>query len=70
MEELLRTNNPVEISVIRARLEEAGIAFSVADEFTSGMEGSIGAIPRRILVDETRIDEARHLISDILSEPS
>ncbi|MAK60656.1 MAG: hypothetical protein CMK09_06730 [Ponticaulis sp.] len=70
MEELLRTNNPVEISVIRARFEEAGIVFSIADEFTSGMEGSIGAIPRRILVDADQAERARQLLSDILPESS
>ncbi|HBJ91241.1 MAG TPA: DUF2007 domain-containing protein, partial [Hyphomonadaceae bacterium] len=36
MEELIRTNNAVELSVIDARLTEAGIEHVVLDGFTSG----------------------------------
>ena len=66
MEELIRTNNPVEISLIRARLEEAEIPFLLADEFTSIVDGSIGAIPRRFLVAAEDLNQARGLIDDVL----
>lgn len=66
MEELIRTNNPVELSVINARLDEAGIDHVVLDDFTSGMEGSIGAIPRRVLVLKEDKAAALTLIEDVL----
>jgi hypothetical protein len=62
MEELTRTNDPVLLSFVVALLEEAGIASSVADTNFSVIEGSIGAFPRRVLVDAERIDEARELV--------
>ena len=50
MEELLRSNDPVYLSFVCHVLEEHGIAFLRLDEHMSALEGSIGAIPRRILV--------------------
>lgn len=64
MIELLRTNDIVLISVVSSLLEGADIGYFVADQHFSAMEGSIGAFPRRILVDSDRIDAARRLMSD------
>ena len=50
MKELLRTNDPVELSFVQALLKDSGIETIVFDQHTSIMEGSIGAIPRRIMV--------------------
>ncbi|MDB5411404.1 MAG: hypothetical protein JWL84_6316 [Rhodospirillales bacterium] len=50
MKELARTNDAVRLSWLQALLEEAGIAALVLDGFTSVVEGSIGAIPRRLMV--------------------
>jgi hypothetical protein len=50
MKELLRTNDAVRLSWLQALLEEAGIPALVLDSFTSIVEGSIGAIPRRLMV--------------------
>ncbi|MEQ8710688.1 MAG: DUF2007 domain-containing protein [Rhodospirillales bacterium] len=50
MKELLRTNDPVELSFVQALLTDSGIESIVFDQHTSIMEGSIGAIPRRIMV--------------------
>ncbi len=52
MFELVRTNDPVLISWLLAHLEGAGIEVLVLDEHMSIMDGSIQAIPRRIMVDE------------------
>ena len=52
MRELLRTNDPVLISWLRALLADAGIDAHVFDNHTSVLEGSAGAIPRRIMVAE------------------
>jgi hypothetical protein len=55
MIELLRTNDLVLISAVEALLAERGIGVFIADQFMSAMEGSIGFLPRRILI---RADDA------------
>lgn len=62
MAELTRTNDPVLLSFLTALLADEGIAHAVADTNFSVIEGSIGAFPRRVLVDAARIDEARALV--------
>lgn len=62
MKELFRTNDIVLISFIRSLLEEAGIGHLVLDENMSVVEGSLGVLPRRVLVEEARMDEARALL--------
>lgn len=62
MKELLRTNNVVTISFVTSLMKDAGIACFVADENMSVLDGSIGILPRRILVDPDRMDEARNLV--------
>ena len=62
MIELLRTNDPVIISFVEALLRDAGIIFFVADQNMSMTEGSIGILQRRVMVEESRLDEARKLL--------
>ncbi len=50
MQELIRTNDRVRISWLQALLASAGIDVMVMDVHTSGIEGSIGAIPCRLMV--------------------
>lgn len=64
MTELLRSNDLVLISAIEALLRAAGIDFFIADQHISGIEGSIGAFPRRILVDADQLSRARRLMID------
>lgn len=64
MVELLRSNDPVLISFVTSLLEDAGIGHSVADTNMSVIDGSIGALPRRIMVVDDQLDEARRLLSD------
>ena len=52
MRELFRSNNVVRLSWAQARLHDAGIESLVLDHHTSLVEGSIGAIPRRLMVAE------------------
>ena len=59
MKELLRTNDPVRISFIQALLRDSGIESLVLDHHTSLVEGSIGAIPRRLMVAERDHRRAR-----------
>lgn len=64
MVELLRTNDAVLISFVEALLRDAGITHFVADQNMSILDGSIGILPRRVLIDADRADEARRLMRD------
>lgn len=64
MTELLRTNDAVLISYVQALLSQAGIEHLVADNHISILDGSIGAIPRRILVDDDDISRARRVLTE------
>jgi hypothetical protein len=64
LHELVRTNDPVLVSAIEALLKGAKIQHMVLDGNMSVLEGSIGILPRRILVDEARAAEARKLLED------
>jgi len=50
MKELLRSNDLVKLSWIEALLADSSIAVLVLDQHTSVLEGSAGAIPRRLMV--------------------
>ncbi len=64
MDELLRTNDPVLLSFVEALLTEAGIAHAVLDRNMSVIEGSLGILPRRVLVPAGVLEAARDLMSD------
>ena len=64
MTELLRTNDIVLISLIEAILTGEGIIYFVADQHMSAMEGSLGFLPRRIMVDAERLQQARRALGD------
>ena len=63
MKELLRTNNPVRLSWLQALLADAGIDSLVLDHHTSLVEGSIGAIPRRLMVADRDFTRARDVLA-------
>jgi hypothetical protein len=52
------------ISFIESLLDEAGLGYFVADRHMSAVEGSLGFLPRRILVVQEDREEARRLLSD------
>lgn len=64
MTEIMRTNNLALISFVEALLKEAGFRYLIADAHASAVDGSIGALPRRILVESGRETEARRLLAD------
>lgn len=64
MRELLRTNDVVLISAVEALLDGAGIGHLVLDQHMSVMEGSIGLLPRRLLVEDDALSRARRLLSE------
>lgn len=63
MKELFRSNDVVRLSWAQAQLSDAGIDSLVLDHHTSLMEGSIGAIPRRLMVAERDHRRARAIIA-------
>jgi tRNA1(Val) A37 N6-methylase TrmN6 len=62
--ELVRTNNAVLITAIEALLKSADIPHVVLDRHMSVLEGSLGILPRRILVDAENWETARQLLED------
>jgi hypothetical protein len=62
--ELVRTNDVVLVSAIEALLNGADIHHLVLDQNMSVLDGSIGAIPRRILVHDDDNRQARQLLTD------
>jgi hypothetical protein len=64
MIEILRTNNPALLSFVEALLKGEGIGFFIADSHASAVDGSIGALPRRVLVESGAETAARRLLAD------
>jgi len=64
MKELLRSNDAVLLSYVSSLLEEDAIGFMVADTNMSVLEGSIGILPRRILVESDKIAQARRILTE------
>lgn len=64
MVELIRTNDPVLLSWLQARLADEGIQSVVLDAHTSVLEGSVLAIQRRVMVDEGQIIRARRVLAE------
>jgi Putative prokaryotic signal transducing protein len=62
--ELVRTNDPVLVTAIEALLKCAEIPHVVLDQNMSVLEGSLGILPRRILVDEDHVADARKLLQE------
>jgi hypothetical protein len=62
MKELIRTNDPVFLSWIQATLAEEGVDTVIFDQYTSAVEGSIGALPRRVMVLDEDLERARRIL--------
>ena len=64
MRELVRTNDSVLVSAIEALLDGADIPHLVLGQNMSVLEGSLGILPRRVLVEEAYLRAARRLLED------
>lgn len=64
MIELLATNNIVTISYVESLLKDAEIDFLILDQNMSILEGSLGIIPKRIMVTEGSLLSAKQLLQD------
>jgi hypothetical protein len=64
MRELIQTNDTVLLSFVEALLRDAGIHATVADRNMSVIEGSLGILPRRVLVGSDDWRQARRILAD------
>ena len=64
MREIVRTNDMVLVSAVVALLDAANIRSMVFDQNMSVLEGSLGVLPRRILVADDQELQARQLLED------
>ena len=64
MRELLRTTDPVRLSFLTALLRDAEIEILMMDVYVSAIEGSIGAFPKRLMVDEADYDRAVRILDE------
>ncbi len=64
MKELLRTNDPTVIAFATALLDGEGIAAFPMDVHMSVLEGSIGILPRRLMVRDADLFLARVVMRD------
>ena len=64
MKELLRTNDVVLLSFLETRLKEAGIEPLVFDSNASIVEGSLGVLPRRLMVIDEDFDQAMRVVEE------
>ena len=64
MKEVLRTNDPTQVSFAEALLSGEDIECFVLDVHMSVLEGSIGIMPRRLMVADEDAFRARAILRD------
>lgn len=64
MQEIIRCNDPVLLSFVRATLEEEEIACLVVDGNMSVLEGSLGILAARVLVPDDDAERARRVLGE------
>ena len=62
MQILLRTNDLVLLGFVQSLLSDAGIHAVIFDEQMSAMEGSVGILPRRLMVADDDFAAAEALM--------
>jgi hypothetical protein len=63
LRELTRSNDLVWLSWLSSLLTDAGIPYHMLDAHMSALEGSISAIPRRVMVADEDFDAASRLMA-------
>ena len=64
MKEIVRTNDTILVTAIEALLNGANIPHMIADNNMSVLEGSIGILPRRVLVQSEDWSRARRVLQE------
>ncbi|WP_430474518.1 DUF2007 domain-containing protein [Thalassospira lucentensis] len=62
MIELFRSNDPIELSWAQSVLADEGILSHIFDYHASIIEGSIGALPRRLMVGGEEESRAKYVL--------
>lgn len=68
MRDVLKTNDPVLLNFAQVVLSDAGIEAVVFDSHMSIMDGSLGILPRRLMVLELDYEHARRVLAETLPE--
>jgi hypothetical protein len=64
MRVVAESTDPVRVSFLLALLRDAGIECIVLDAHISALEGGIGAFPRRLVVAEDDLAQARRVLRE------
>lgn len=64
MKELLRTTDPVKLAMATALLEGEGITAFELDVHMSVLDGSLGILPRRLMVRDADLFMAQAILRD------
>ena len=64
MKEILRSNDPTVIAFATALLKGEGIECFAMDVHMSVLEGSVGVLPRRLMVRGQKLFMARAILTD------
>ena len=65
MKELFRSNDMVLISYLEHRLREEGIEPLTLDSHMSVLEGSLGVLPRRMMVSAEDLTRAQVILDEV-----
>ena len=68
MRDVLKTTDPVLLNFAEAVLTDAGIDSVVFDSHMSIMDGSLGILPRRLMVIESDYERARTVLAAALPD--
>ena len=64
MREVLKSNNPVELSYAQALLRDAQIEVISFDDHMSVLDGSMVILPRRLMVEDEDFTRAEAILRD------
>jgi hypothetical protein len=64
MRAILKTNNPVLLNFAEVLLADAGLRSIVFDGEMSVMDGSLGVLPRRLMVSDEDFAQAKAILRD------
>ena len=68
MRPVLKTNDPVQLNYAQVLLADAKIQAVVFDADMSVMDGSIGILPRRLMVADEDFEKAQEILRDGLKD--
>jgi hypothetical protein len=65
---VLKTNDPVLLNFAEVLLTDSGIKAIVFDSHMSVMDGSIGILPRRLMVSDDEFERASDILKTSLAD--